>query len=334
MSEAFMGKGRDRTARLPQRIKKQRPFDLSAIREDYPTISILLAQTVRTLAELPDFSDDEKVAVMSDFGGEHKGSRFTTYSFLLMAYDKVGPFEEQTRALREKYDLLDPYSEFSFKDLTYGPRSRALDEFLWIVDHFIHGAVITIAIDRQIETVFGPSKKEAHTFLVDQLAAMGLGQWKGPVAEKVLRVCHSIAFFVGLTTRENQRLLWYCDNDAINEMTKTRNFGDTQKIFQQALAMYAKHSFDLVGFGKSFDGKSHLDDLLSIPDLAAGVVQDVLKAHAIGDDNIPGGHEKISLVKWLTTESQFLSKITIQISKLENGEIGCGLVNFGPAIHE
>ncbi|MBA1202663.1 hypothetical protein G7009_13005 [Pseudomonas capeferrum] len=162
---------------------------------------------------------------------------------------------------------------------------------------------------------------------------MGLGQWKGPVAEKVLRVCHSIALFVALTTKENQRLLWYCDNDAINEITKTRNFGDTQKVFQQVLAMYAKHRFDLVGFGRSFERKSHLDDLLSIPDLAAGVVQDVLKANANGDD-IPGGKEKISLVKWLTTKSQFLSKITIQVNKLENGQVECGMVNFEPAIND
>lgn len=159
---------------------------------------------------------------------------------------------------------------------------------------------------------------------------MGLGKWRGVAGEKVLRVCHSIALFTALTTRKNQRLLWYCDNDAINENARDRGFADTQQIFLRTLGMYSKHKLDLVGFGKSFDGKSHLDDLLSIPDFAAGVVQDLLKSHKTGDD-IPGGAEKVELLKWMATKSKFLSKITIQISKLTSGELGSGIVDFSPA---
>lgn len=314
-----------------QKIRKNAPFDLSAITAEYPHFSQLLAVAVGQLKELPDFSDDEKIAVMSDFGGEHPGAHFNTYSFLILAYNKVGPFMEQVEELRRKHGLLKPYSEFAFKDLGYGPRSRALPAFLRIVDNFIHGAVITIAIDKQIDTVFGVSKKEAHPFIQEQLSNMGLGKWKGAAGEKVLRVCHSIALFAALTTRENQRLLWYCDNDAINENARDRGFADTQQIFLRALGMYSKHKFDLVGFGKSFDGKSHLDDLLSIPDFAAGVVQDLLKSHKTGDDNISGGAEKIALLNWMATKSKFLSKITIQISRLANGELGSGVVDFTPA---
>jgi len=95
--------------------------------------------------------------------------------------------------------------------------------------------------------------------------------------------------------------------------------------------MYSKHKFDVVGFGKSFDGKSHLDDLLSIPDFAAGVVQDLLQAHKTGNDNIPGGDEKIALLRWIATQGKFLSKITIQISRLANGELGSQVIDFTPA---
>ena len=95
--------------------------------------------------------------------------------------------------------------------------------------------------------------------------------------------------------------------------------------------MYRRHKFDLVGFGRSFDGKSHLDDLLSIPDFAAGVVQDLLQAHKTADDNVPGGEEKAALIKWIATQGRFLSKITIQITRLPNGELGSGVVEFTPA---
>ena len=317
-------------AQLKQRIKKYAPFDVSAITPESPYLAQLLAPAIGQLKELPDFSDDEKIAVMSDFSGEHKGAYFNTYSFLILSYNKVGPFMAQVEELRRKHGLIEPYSEFAFKDLRFGPRSRALPEFLRLVDNFIHGAVITIAIDKQIDTVFGVSKKVAYPLMEQQLAAMGFGKWKGAAAEKVLRVCHSIAIFTALTTRENQRLLWYCDNDVINENAPDRRFEDTQNIFVRALGMYCKHKFDLVGFAKSFDDKSHLDDLLSIPDFAAGVVQDLLQAHKTGNDNVPGGDEKASLIKWMAVQGKFLSKVTIQITSLPNGEPGSGVVEFTP----
>ena len=313
-----------------QRIKKYAPFDLSAITAESPYFAHLLVPALAQLKELPDFSDDEKIAVMSDFSGEHKGAHFNTYSFLILAYNKVGPFMTQVEELRRKHGIVEPYSEFAFKDLSFGPRSRALPEFLRLVDNFIHGAVITIAIDKQIDTVFGSSKKETYPLMEQQLAAMGLGTWKGAVAEKVLRVCHSIAIFTALTTRENQRLLWYCDNDAINEDAQDRRFEDTQSIMVRALGMYCRHKFELVGFGKSFDDKSHLDDLLSITDFAAGVVQDLLQAHKTGNDNVPGGDEKAALIKWMAKQGKFLSKITIQITRLPDGELGSGVVEFSP----
>jgi hypothetical protein len=67
-----------------------------------------LAHAVGQLKELPDFSDDEKIAVMSDFRGEHKGAHFHTYSFLILAYNKVGPFMVQVEELRRKHGLSSP----------------------------------------------------------------------------------------------------------------------------------------------------------------------------------------------------------------------------------
>lgn len=188
---------------IKQKIKKYPPFNLSMITMDFPYFAQVLAHAVGQIKELPDFSDDKKIAVMSDFSGEHKGAHFNTYSFLILAYNKIGPFMEQVEELR--------------------------------------------------------------------------------------------------------------------------------RIFIRILGMYCAHKFDLVGFGKSFADKTHLDDLLSIPDFAAGVVQDLLQANKTGNVSIPGGKEKIELLKWMAVQGKFLSKITIQISKLANGKLGSGVVDFTPA---
>lgn len=264
---------------------------------------------------------------MSDFGGEHPEALFKTYSSLFLAYNKVGPFEKKARDLREKYGLLSPYSEFAYKKLKSGSRSRALREYLHLVDHFIHGAIITIAIDKRIMTVFGAEKEQAHPVMIEQLEKSDLGKWKGQEAEKVLRVTHIISAFSTLLTHENQRLLWYSDNDPINEDGSKRDFKHTQQIFRHVLGMYLAHRLDVLGFGKSFNEKSHLDDLLSVPDLAAGVVQDLLQQHETNKD-IPGGSEKAMVMRWIATPAKYLSKITVQIAKTADGSIGYGTVDM------
>jgi hypothetical protein len=185
---------------VERKIRKSGPFAIPSIKPEYPLLAHLLANIVQHIRELPDFSDDDKVAVLSDFGGEHSTAHFNTYSFLFMAYNKVGPFADKITALRQKHELLDPYSEVAYKRLRSGARSRALVEFLQLIDSFIHGAIITIAIDKRIDTVFGPSKQQAHSFLSAHLAAHGLGQWNGYAAEKVFRVCHILGAFASLLT--------------------------------------------------------------------------------------------------------------------------------------
>lgn len=312
-----------------QKICKSGPFDVPMVTPEYPYFSHLLTDLVRQIKELPDFSNDKKIAVMSDFGGEHPTAHFYTYSFLFLAYDKVGPFAKQVEELRKTHGLLAPYSEFAYKKLKHGPRSRALPEYLRLVDTFIHGTVITVAIDKGIGTVFGAKKQQAHPVMVEQLVSNSLGTWDGHGAEKVLRVCHILAVFTALLTIDKQSLLWYSDNDLINEDGTSRTFSDTQMIFRRALAMYMKHRFDIIGFGKSFEKKSHLDDLLSVPDIAAGIIQDLLQAQRTGED-IPGGDEKVAVMKWIASPSKFLSKITVQIVQTDDGGIGTGVVDITP----
>lgn len=313
----------------PQKINKSSPFDLPMVTPEYPYFSHRLTDLVRQINELPDFSDDKGVAVMSDFGGEHSTAHFNTYSFLFLAYDKIGPFAKKVQELREKHGLLEPYGEFAYKKLKYGPKSRALSEYLRLVDNFIHGAIVTVAIDKKIGTVFAADKQQAHPIMIEHLLSNSLGTWDGHAAEKVLRVCNILAVFTSLLVTDKQKFIWYSDSDSINEDGKNRKFSDTQMIFLRVLALYTDRGFCGGGFGKSFTEKSHLDDLLSVPDLAAGLIQDLLQAQRTAEE-IPGGDEKIALMKWIASPSKFLSKITLQIVRTDDGGIATGVVDFTP----
>lgn len=303
---------------LRQKISKNGPFKLPGIKPEHHYFCHVLAGMLESIPKLPDFSDDKKIAVMSDYGGEHSDARYHTYSFLFLALDKSGPFQTHMQALRQKHKIHEPYTEFKYKDLKYGPRSRALPEYLELIDNLIHGAIVTVAIDKKIGSVFGMTKHEAHASIATQLEEGDFGKWTGQVGEKVLRVLHILAAFTAAMTYDQQRLLWYSDTDQINEDAKERSFADTQKLFGSIGAMYMTHGFDVLGFGKSFVQKSYLDDLLSVPDLAAGMLQDLLTAQDIGKD-IPGGDEKLAVLKWLATPAKFLSKINVRISSNDDG---------------
>lgn len=303
---------------------KHPPFDTSHIGNEHPSIAQLLMHATSQITELPDFALDDKVAVISDFGGEHKGANFFTYSFLIISYSKIGPFIKAVSELRRKHNILDPYSEFAYKDLNYGPRKRALPEFLDIVDTLLHGALVTLVVDKKIESLFGKTKKSAYPTIQKAFIDAGLGEWKFEPAEKALRISHAISFFASLITHNNQRLLWYCDNDAVNDNEKV--FNDTKTILNSTLGLYLTHTFEILGFAKSFTEKSHLDDLLSIADFSAGIIQDLMTGHHSENDQIQ--EKKIPLIKWLTKRSTFLTKITIQMLQLPNGDLGSGIISF------
>src|ERR1700732_4345379 len=128
------------------------------------------------------------------------------------------------KELRQRYHLDEPYQEFAYKRLNSGARKRALREFLDLSDGLIHGVLVTVLIDKNIESIFGPIKNSVHPELVKLFKDAGLGEWKGNEAEKILRVCHPIAIFMSLLTHDGQKFLWYCDNDSINVDSNIRGY--------------------------------------------------------------------------------------------------------------
>lgn len=307
------------------KLRKQGPFSVARLLPEYPWFAHVLANAIEQIRDLPDFSDDKNIMVMSDFGGEHGKALFNTYSFAFFAQDKSELFQRGVNHLRERHG----YNEISYKRLDSGPSSRALPDFLELVDQYVHGVIITIAIDKDIPTLFGSNKHETHAFMVKQLEELGFGKWKGPLAEKAARVCHSLAIFSSLLAVDDQVLLWYCDNDAINTDGKHRSFSHLQEMSKVILSMYATQKLNILGFAKSFETKSYLDDMLSLADLAAGAVQDLLHMDETAEV-IPGGDEKMRVMKWMASKSPFLSKINLLITKQSDGTVVSGLVSLSP----
>ncbi len=104
------------------KIRKSGPFKLSKITDQYPFYSWRLAEEIQKIDELPDFSEDTRILVMSDYGGEHETAAFNTYAFLICSFDKSSVFQHETNSLREAHGLNSPFHEFAYKKLKCGPK--------------------------------------------------------------------------------------------------------------------------------------------------------------------------------------------------------------------
>lgn len=308
-------------------VIKYGPFKVPKLADEHPLYGRLLAREAEKLISLPDFSKDKGLFIFSDFGGEHKGAGFTTYSILICSADKRVVFKEKTKELRVKHGLNEPWKEFGFKDLNYGPISRSLNEFLNLADNFIHGILITVSVDKRIPSLFGLEKKEAQNNIVELFRNNDLGEWKGKESEKVLRVCHALSVFISLVAYPNQKLLWLCDHDSINDDGKKRDFTHTQKIFGHCLAMYSDNLYETYGFAKPFKNDAGTTDLLSLTDLSAGMIQEILQSE-IAKKHVEISDEKAKLAKWMGTESAFLSKVNLVFIQNDDGDWGAGSVDI------
>jgi len=292
------------------KIYKSAPFEFTKITDDHPLYGRLLAREISKLDSLPDFSEDKGLFI-----------------FLICSADKRSVFEKETTAIRVKHKLNTPWKELGYKDLHYGPIKRALDEILDISDRLIHGLLLTVSIDKNIESVFGINKKSAQSEVVTLLQENNLGLWKGNEAEKLLRVCHPIALFLSILAENGQKILWLCDHDSINEEGKCRDFSHTQKVLANTLSMYSDNRYEILGFAKAFSGDAGTGDLLSLADFSAGAIQEVLQSELTGKD-VKLSDEKGKIIKWMGTDSQFLKKVNLVFVMQDDGDWGVGSVEL------
>lgn len=212
---------------------KYKPFKIPKLTEEHPLYARALAPWIEGVERLPDFNGDNTLYLLSDFGGEHKGAGFRTYSFLILSKDKNAIFETESKKLRTEFGLnvSEPFKEFSLKEFSNGQIAGALPELLKLADSCIHGVLFTLAIDSKLDTVFDVSKNKSYAKLIKGLEENNLGVWKGKEAEKLLRICNILAMFMSLLSRDGHNFLWICDHDSINEDGNSRDFSHTQEVF-------------------------------------------------------------------------------------------------------
>lgn len=281
----------------------------------------------RTLM-LPNLTKDNKtIMILSDYGGESSDSNYLTYSFLFVAYDALSFWFDESKKIRIAYKLNDPHKEIAFKDLSYGPIDRCLDDWLNIAD-YLPGLLFTLVVSKQVISSIGTQDKQAMKKISKIMKNNNLGTWKPKIAEKLIRVLHPICYWISILSRDGQKLFWMTDDDAI--IANREKADSLGKLFVSILSIYTNNKYARVGYAKPFDNNNdalNFNDLLSIPDLVAGSIESLYtKKYNNENPLVKEGTNRI--LRWHAHQGVGLKKYAMIVDAVDDKQYRSGMVEF------
>ena len=272
---------------------------------------------------LPDLRQSSTILIGSDYGGQHRFAQYESLSFLFADLENCGLWETQRSQLRQRF--LPDGRRLSYKNLGDSRRRATLWPFLRAADS-IPGLVVTLLIDKRIESLFSKAGKlDTNTPELCEYA-----HWDRAVLEKSLRVIHMCGFFLAGLSCPYQDVLWFTDEDAIvaNE-ARLREFVD---MFSRVSSHYLPHTLRHVRIGttRSDTGRRDIEDLVAVTDLVAGALCRVLTEYQEqGTFPLPEvvmplpqsvPPKATRLVAWFSDQTQSLKKLAYVIRQDTNAE--------------
>jgi hypothetical protein len=264
----------------------------------------------------PNLHDDSNFILASDYSGEHEKPEFQVLAFLLTQSCSVFKDWEAARvAVRTKY--LSDGRRMAFKTLNEPRRIRALREFM-VAASLLNGVLVCIGVEKKVSLSsrckFPPLQ---HT-------------WSPDVLEKLLRISVFGSSLVDGLKVEDRDLYWLTDDDAIVATENAKN--DAALLMSSMLHASPVGNPTLhLGIGSGFDDGTRAEDLLSIPDLAAGAYSEMLSK--MGKPNMPEhqvGRQRLDfamqvktmlITAWRSDDTQPLKHFDLLVRDAGNGQL-------------
>ncbi len=222
---------------------------------------------------LPDIRSGSIIFVGSDYGGQHDFAQYQSLSFLFADLERCAIWERRRRQIRQH--MLRDRRRMSYKRLGDRRRKRAVLQWLEAANS-IPGLLTTILVEKRIESLFSQEGK----LQMRDPKFKDYANWNAAAFEKLLRVVHFVGFFIAGLSAPNQDVLWITDEDDI--VANEDRLREVVKLFANVSSHYLTHDLRHVRIGttKSDSGTRDLEDLVSIPDFAAGALSELLTEYS------------------------------------------------------
>lgn len=269
--------------------------------------------------------------VASDYGGEHKGASFHTFSFLVTDLAHLGLWERFRKELRSSTELKE--RRMGFKGMTDRVKQRSLEPFLRYANA-IPGVLATFALNNEAKRILADVAPE------DGKTAVGtISSWKAAAFQKLSCVGQLGAMLVAGLSAPDQDLIWVSDEDAI--APNREKLCDATQILGIYLSHALSHNLGRIKFGTAAtagEGNLQIEDLASIADFAAGSLAELFlgmtekngspASKVFAEAPNECSHKTRVITNWLAEDHHPLRKIQIVVEGEKNGSYSTKFVRL------
>jgi hypothetical protein len=274
----------------------------------------------RSPHRLPNIRIGQKIFIASDYSGQHDLAHYETFSFLFADLRHWRQWEERRIRVRQQY--LADGRRMAFKNLGDRQRRKALVPFLTAASS-IPGLSVTVLINKGIKSMFQKQGK----LDMSEPELLLYRHWNGHTFERLLRAVHLVSFFLAGLSRHGQDVMWITDEDDI--AANPNKLTELTQIWAGVCSHYLQHDMGHLRCGttKCDNGSRQIEDLVSIPDLVAGALTEVLSVHR--NEGIVISKLIISpltvlskktkeIMNWFSTDFEPLKRLVLAIESIED----------------
>ena len=205
-----------------------------------------------------------QLLITCDIGGSQKDQRYETFAFLIHDLDRSQLWLSGQRYLRSA--VMRHHRRMAFKAMNDRLRRQALVPFLELAEH-LDGFLVTFAVDKGARP---------NMALDDEVHADLATVWKASVIPRLTWIAYLGAFLISGFAAVGQDVMFILDEDEV-----AANVPQLTKLTHFFAQVCASHGGPMMGHlrcgtAKSDDGSLQLEDLVALPDLAAGASAEFL----------------------------------------------------------
>lgn len=226
----------------------------------------------------PDFGASPSLFVGSDYSGEHKTSQYVGFTFIFLPVESWRVWDTSRRSVRSRHGIADA-RRFGYAKMNDRRKRAATGELLGALIEQ-PGLLISLSVRKTLRSVFDTSPQ------VDR-SNWGVGHcvgWENADIEKMLRVVHTVAFFIAGIVARGQNVRWITDHDTI--VANEQRFQEMALVFRNVLDQYLSVPLNSVSCSTTFETSLEVEDFAAIPDLVGGAMVELFTAHARNGNDI------------------------------------------------
>lgn len=229
---------------------------------------ILARETQFHVTNLPDLRTAEALVLLSDYAGSHVSATHEVYSFLLFSQGSMATWSLERSRVRGS--VLGRQRRMSYTRLSDAKRRAAISPFLTAADS-LNGVISSFIVSKGTGSLF------LRTGTAEGPLAEIVARWKAAVHERLERVFVFASFLLAGLSAPGQNVWWFSDEDEI--FPNDERLRDATDLFANYSSHFLGHQLGhlRVGTAASDSGDLQLEDLLSIPDLVAGSLAELVR---------------------------------------------------------